>query len=1169
MAILLRLCVAVFCLLFPAVVSAANLTPVPYAMASQSRPSSARDDGPNGVSDGADFYCFRDYKRCRSGIKQCIKPEQECDGVHNCYDGSDEGHFCESFDCVGTNRYECPSGKLCMNVSDGSGGLRYIHRDPYTAYLCDGVKDCADGSDEDERFCASYDCVSDVPHKGFPLTLLGPPPTSRRLRCPAGGKARCVYESQLCDGVVNCAGGGGSGGGRWGSESEETDDFCKKHGCSSAYLRDLFQCGSGRCINRQRMCDGKQDCPHGDDEGAFCEQIACPDGGIKCEGGDNRTCIRATQLCDGVGDCPGATDEADCATKDCRQGQKCPSGKECAFLTLCDGVKDCNDGSDEDENFCRNFNCSSVDGRIKCKDGAQCIWPGDVCDGRKNCRDLSDEDPDSCRKHDCSEAGIGTITCPGGKYVWCVYPSLMCDGYSDGCYLDADENPAFCALKTTRDLLDDFNRVSCKSNETKYVFGDYCDGKADCEDGSDEGHGFCRLYTCRKDRVKCYGKWRWVEILHHSATTRVQEGGRSVSGKAVLHTSRMNNTNNMNNGNMNGNGGRGIDIQCYDCGKTDHMARDCWSRRGRGYQQDNEVRTFVREMMKEKEEERERRQRDEQQRMKEEEERKRELHLARRTEEMRLLLEASIAEKWREQRRVVEEQAEKITSRQDSKKLRPKQVTSKRTSPKISKKTKIVKKKKKTAKKYSKTKRISESESGTTSDISLSEYSASDESSEDTEDETKLRLRRRRETKRKKKKRKNTGDGTRRFGSASTYERGECSKRPCTPTMATPKTKSPMTDGFKGIAAGCSQQGLMEYTMSVMKELSKKRVAELKRLCDKQGIRTVIDVVFQLLRHFENAEWKQVRVAVRGKLCTLSKTNRTKLGYVSVKLKTLLTLVMFDLDHAYMMCGDKVKRQVVGIPMGKTTSPVLATITCAMAELQFLSSLGAEKNLVHGWRMVDDVTIIIGCANDTSRHRASEILDSFDSCYNKSLKLVRKDEGLDFWPFIGGTFYVLTEPLQLHFVPGTKNMATLGLGRTLKYQTMQDFESYSDKKTKKVTLLATLKRLWSATTSKALSINVVAYSIAESFLRGYPPEVTLGALAKLAKATGDRLIQGLLENFLLVHRLRRGVILNPEARWAQYPHPRGTVPGQTTTGSHGMKTTVSGVSQELNCPGQN
>ncbi|GBG77969.1 hypothetical protein CBR_g25900 [Chara braunii] len=95
--------------------------------------------------------------------------------------------------------------------------------------------------------------------------------------------------------------------------------------------------------------------------------------------------------------------------------------------------------------------------------------------------------------------------------------------------------------------------------------------------------------------------------------------------------------------------------------KTNHMARDCWSRRGRGYtqpQQDDEVRTFVRELMKEKEEEREKRQREEQQRLKEEEERRRELDLARRTEEMRMILEANIAEKWREQKRAAEEQAE-------------------------------------------------------------------------------------------------------------------------------------------------------------------------------------------------------------------------------------------------------------------------------------------------------------------------------------------------------------------------------------------------------------------------------------------------------------------------------------------------------------------------------
>ncbi|GBG86770.1 hypothetical protein CBR_g42055 [Chara braunii] len=468
-------------------------------MFSESAPG-VREYEPNGIAEGSAFYCFRDFKRCRSGIKQCIRPKQECDGVEDCEDGSDEGQFCKSFDCEGTGRYTCPSGKMCMNSTGIYGHWIYVDSGPYTTYLCNGVADCADGSDEDESFCASYDCNRDVAHKKLPMPLNWWEPSGRRVRC-AGGKGGCVYERQLCDSEVDCAFDGGS---------DESDEFCKQHGCSSAGLTNLFQCRTGRCIKRQQMCDGKQDCPDGDDEGEFCEKINCPFGRVKCEGGSNRTCIEESQVCDGVRDCPGGTDEDDCATKTCKWGTKCPSGTQCAFFILCNGIEDCNDGSDEDPAFCRRFNCTADGHVIKCKNGFQCISPSQVCDGRPDCADWSDENPAYCRRHNCSdsgEEGIPSISCPGLEYVWCLDLGFLCDSIlRDNCYLDTHLDPTFCTSKKARDMLEKIHKITCTSDPANAIYGHYCDGWAECDDGSDEREEFCQQYECPKDRVKCYGK---------------------------------------------------------------------------------------------------------------------------------------------------------------------------------------------------------------------------------------------------------------------------------------------------------------------------------------------------------------------------------------------------------------------------------------------------------------------------------------------------------------------------------------------------------------------------------------------------------------------------------------------------------------------------------------
>ncbi|GBG87524.1 hypothetical protein CBR_g45582 [Chara braunii] len=303
-----------------------------------------------------------------------------------------------------------------------------------------------------------------------------------------------------------------------------------------------------------------------------------------------------------------------------------------------------------------------------------------------------------------------------------------------------------------------------------------------------------------------------------------------------------------------------------------------------------------------------------------------------------------------------------------------------------------------------------------------------------------------------------------------------------------------LVDDLEGV---CEKWGKSGYTETVG------RCYDIKEMFSSIPHTAVSEAVFDLLRLVENEGWKQVRVATRGKLCTLSKTNRTVPGYISVKLKMILALVQYDLEHAYMVCGEEIRKQEVGIPMGKITSPVLATITCAMAELKFLNSLGTDRSLVRGWRMVDDVSIVVGCTKDeASISKANRILDDYESCYDSKLRLVRKDEGAGYCPFIGGILYTTTEPMQLHFVQETKNTKGLRQGKGLMYQTMQDFDSFSDKRAKVVALSSTLKRLWAATTSKALSIGVIAFAMIESLLRGYPPEFSLRALAILAKVVG-------------------------------------------------------------------
>ncbi|GBG92588.1 hypothetical protein CBR_g56101 [Chara braunii] len=272
------------------------------------------------------------------------------------------------------------------------------------------------------------------------------------------------------------------------------------------------------------------------------------------------------------------------------------------------------------------------------------------------------------------------------------------------------------------------------------------------------------------------------------------------------------------------------------------------------------------------------------------------------------------------------------------------------------------------------------------------------------------------------------------------------------------------------------------------------RCYDIKEMFSRIPHEAVLQAVTRMLRKYEDEGWQAVKVSYRGKLCVLSKTRRKTDGYVSIKLKELLVGVRFDLLNSVVRCGNRIYRQRFGIPKRKTTSPILASITFAMAEMQFLGSPGRDRCLVFGWRIMDDISIVVG---QTRRTQAKTVFEIFEHLYNKQLEVVRKDDCGLTCSFVGGSVFLRNDPIEFHYVPHTKNTESLTEGRGLEFQTMQDYASYSDKRVKKVVLITTMNRLWEQTTSKPLVIGAIAFAMVVA------PEVSLGALARLAKAAAD------------------------------------------------------------------
>ncbi len=276
--------------------------------------------------------CSAGYHICDDKL-QCIEEKYWCDGrdadvetPSGCNDGSDEGLHCLHTDCL-PDYWKCANNLQCISVYK----------------VCNGWKDCNDGSDEHNQLCG---CDGDWP-------------------CHDGDG--CIRATAVCDGEDSCTDG-----------SDELYQVCDNFTC----LEGTWTCQNRKCIESNTVCDGKIDCGDMlDEEPGFCTKYECPDGYTKCA--DRVKCIEQRKLCDGTVDC--LQDESDelCGSsciqpRDSKRNQYKVIVRRCeGTLTICfpiyrycDGVIDCPDASDETWSACTCANWGlqtcSIDDKLLC-----------------------------------------------------------------------------------------------------------------------------------------------------------------------------------------------------------------------------------------------------------------------------------------------------------------------------------------------------------------------------------------------------------------------------------------------------------------------------------------------------------------------------------------------------------------------------------------------------------------------------------------------------------------------------------------------------------------------------------------------------------------------------------------------------------------------------------